>query len=192
MKNTIIMIAAVFLIVGCTDKNGSQQSTDALTLILQEHMQNGIDTTGVSAVYNKEKEGIELSWRGEIMTVSYNTYYKGTPEEKIKSYADGFNISMLVLKQGATKVSHMELTIGNRSYVLLPFVVEPIGNDFIVAGFNSSEESVRICLELLANTNSIVEAKVYTDKGSVKIPINDVFNLMGMAKSYIMDGGKFE
>lgn len=192
MKNTIIMIAAVFLIVGCTDKNGSQQSTDALTLILQEHMQNGIDTTGVSAVYNKEKECIELSWEGEIMTVSYNTYYKGTPEEKMKSYADGFNISMLVLKQGATKVSHMELTIGNRSYVLLPFVVEPIGNDFIVAGFNSSEESVRICLELLANTNSIVEAKVYTDKGSVKIPINDVFNLMGMAKSYIMDGGKFE
>lgn len=192
MRNLLLLLFVGFLFAGCSSSDRNQTAQDYIPYILQNHVQNDIDTTGISAEYNKEKECIEMLWKGEIMTVSYNIEISDLSKNNVKSKAKDFLVSMVVLKEDFNKISHLELIVGNGRYPILPFVTETAGDDFIVAGFSSSEESFRVCMELLGRSNSLVEARVYTDKGSFIVPMIDVYELSNMAKGYILDGGEFK
>ena len=193
MRNFAIVIAVALLIAGCASKSDISQLQDYMSQIKIGLSQNDIDTTDIECVYNKEKDCIELSYKGELMTVSYDIHFKDLSSENPKSEASGFITSMVVPRQNEKTISHMELMIGNSKYVIIPTVVEPIGDNFFTVGFTLSEESFRVCMELLTySKDAIVEARLRSDIDYIRIPVSDMFNLRSMATSYKLDGGKFE
>lgn len=194
MKKLATAFIFAFLIAGCASKSDTAQLQDYISKIKSSLVQNDIDTTDIECVYSEEKDCIELSYKGERMTVSYDINFKDLLSENPKTEASGFIISMVVPRlQKEKTISHLELIIGNNKYTVMPFVVESLGDDYFVVGFSNAEESFRVCMELLTFSNdAIVEARLRSDIGYVRIPVSDVFNLRSMAISYKLDGGKFE
>lgn len=194
MKKVAIIFFVAILIVGCTSKSDTPQLQDYVSQIKRNLVQNDIDTTDIECVYNIEKDCIELSYKGESMTVSYDIRLKDISSENPKTEASGFIISIVVPRlHKETTISHLELTIGNSKYIVKPFVVEPIGDNYFAIGFSLAEESFCVCMDLLTHSKAaIVEARLCSDNGYIRVPVSDVFNLRSMALNYKLDGGQFE
>lgn len=199
MKRLTIIIASVALIVGCSSETDtqlhdtSQHPQNMIAQIKNNLNRNTIDTTKVKCEYNKKENCVEVSWKGKLMTISYDVYSKDIFGDGSNSRADGFIISMVLFNTGAKSVSCMEIKTLERSYLISPMEVNPVSDVIVAVGFGLSEESFRICMELLASSKrAIIAAKLHTDKGIIDIPVGDAINLKDMARSYINDGGKFE
>ena len=199
MKKIAIIMAAVFM-VGCGSNTGTQEKLDMqqhaknmVTLVKHDLDRNHLDTTKVECVYNEEKKCVDVSWKGELMTISYNIYSPDYFEESSNYHADDFIISMVLFNTEAKNISDMELTLVDDNYVIIPMENKRISDKHLIVGFSITEKSFRVCMERLANSKrAILRANLHSDKGSIRIPLQDAVSLRNMARSYLKDGGKFE
>lgn len=194
MKKTVALFAASLMITACTRLQDStkleEKNREALEKIVNDY--NGKDSD-IKAEYNEEKQCINLSWKCETLTASYDLHLVDLLTENPTSYADGFGISMVLFIKGVTKIDMLEFNYEGIKYKMLPFTSHTIDDRGVtMAGFHASDDSSVECFKMLSSLSGLVTGKIHTNKGSIDIPLNDVYNLRGMARSYIMDGGKFE
>ena len=194
MKKIILFALVVFIMAACSNNQDKakqeQQEREALEKIVEKYNE---DDSDISAEYDEDERCINLSWKCETFTASYDLHFNDLLTENPTSYADGFCISMVLFIRGVTKIDMLEFNYEGIKYKVFPFAAETIDDRGItMAGFSTREESTKECLKMLSNLDGLVTGKIYTNKGPIDMPLNDVLNLRSMAHSYIMDGGKFE
>lgn len=194
MKKAITLLAVFFLIAACTHVQDSselkEKEREALEKIVSGYND---DDSDIKAEYDEKNQCINLSWKCETLTASYDLHFKDLLTENPTSYADGFRISMALFVKGVTQIDMLEFNFEGIKFKVLPFVSNTIDDRGVaMAGFRASDDSSVECFKMLSNLSGLVTGKIHTNKGPIDIPLNDVFNLRGMARSYVMDGGKFE
>lgn len=194
MGKTITLLVALLMIAACSRVNDSailkEKEREALEKIVSDYND---DDSNIKAEYNEEKQCIELSWKCETLTAIYDLYFNDLLTDNPTSYADGFRISMVLFYKGVTQIDMLEFNYEGIKFKMLPVMSHTIDDEGVVmAGFLLSDDSTVECLKMLSNLSGLVTGKIHTNKGAIDIPLNDVFNLRGMARSYIIDGGKFE
>lgn len=194
MKKIHIIIAAL-AIAACTGNNSNtyQQEAEKLSELLENYMANYDDSSDIKAEYNKEDGCICLSWKSETLTASYDIHFKDILSDNPTSYAEGFRISMIVRREGATQITKLEFVYEGIPFKMIPYSSDAIGDGgLVMAAFLQSDKSTKDCFKMLSNLSGVVTGKIYTDNGTIDMPLNDVFNLRGMARSYVINGGTFE
>lgn len=192
MKKTTILIAAAFLILGCTGNN-PQQEEKAVREFMESYSKAHTDEGGVSATYDEERNCIDMSMKGDMINISYQVHFKDLLTENPTSYAESFLISMVVIQKDVTDITGLEFVYEGIKFEALPFHYETLDKKGIAtAGFSAEDESTRKCLDMLSKISYIKDAFYRTNKGTFRIPSEDITNLQAMARSYILDGGKFE
>ena len=143
--------------------------------------------------YDEQCQCVNLSWKCKTLTASYKLYFKDLLSDNPTSYAKDFLISMVIFKEGVTEISRLEFVYEGITFKAIPFTSETIDEKGVaLAAFNASNETTISCFNMLSNLSGLVTGKICTNKGAINIPLDDVFNLRGMARSYVIDGGKFE
>lgn len=194
MKKAITLMAAFFMLAACSRVQDSsklkEKEREALEKIVSDYNDEDSD---IKAEYDEKNNCISLSWKCETLTASYDLHFWNLLSEKPTSYADGFRISVVLFYKGVTKIDMLEFNYEGIKFKVFPFVSETIDDRGIaMAGFHASDDSSVECFKMLSNLSGLVTGKIHTNKGPIDIPLNDVFNLRGMARNYIIDGGKFE
>lgn len=193
MKKVVILIAVVFALSACTNKGETPQTPNDTEREALEKIASDYNSSNIKAEYDEKGHYIILSWKCETLTASYNLHFKDLLTENPTSYADGFRISMVLFIKGVTKIDMLEFNYEGIKYKALPYVSETIDERGIaMAGFFPSNDTSIECFKMLSNLSGLVTGKIHTNKGPINIPLDDVYNLRGMARSYVMDGGKFE
>ena len=193
MKKAIILLAAL-LIAACThvpdSKELREKEREALEKIVSGYND---DNSNIKAEYDEENHCIELSWKCKTLTAMYDLHFTDLLTSNPTSYADGFKISMVLLYKGITKIDKLEFDYEGIKYKMFPIISETIDESgAVLAYFSPIDDASVECFKMLSNLSGLVIGKIHTNKGPVDMPLDDVFNLRGMARSYIMDGGKFE
>ena len=195
MKKVVILIAVVFALSACTNKGETPQTPndterEALEKIVSDYND---DDSDIKAEYDEKKQCINLSWKGETLTTSYDLHFRDLLTENPTSYADGFIISMVTFQKGVTDITKLQFVFEGIKFDVIPMYSNTIDDRGIaMAGFSIRDEPTKKCLELLSHLESPITAKIYTNKGTFRLPDEDVVSLMSMTRSYVMDGGKFE
>lgn len=194
MGKTITLLVALLMFAACSRLQDSselrEKEREALEKIVSDYND---DDSDIEAEYDEKKQCIKLSWKCETLTASYDLHFRDLLSEKPTSYADGFRISMVLFYKGVTKIDMLEFNYEGIKFKVFPFVSEKIDDKGIaMAGFHASDDSSVECFKMLSNLSGLVTGKIHTNKGPIDIPLKDVFNLRGMARSYVIDGGKFE
>lgn len=192
-KFAYFIFALAFAACTSNVSNTYQQEAEKLSELLKNYMDNYDDSSDIKAEYDEERQCIELSWKCKTLTASYDLHFKDLLTDNPTSYADGFRISMVLFYKGITKIGMLEFDYEGTKYKMLPLTSETIDDRGVVmAGFLPSNDANAECLYMLSNLSGLVTGKIHTNKGPIDIPLEDVFNLRGMARNYVIDGGKFE
>ncbi len=196
MKRIALVFIASAIMYGCNSNSNSNDSgvcsvpdekIDAFAQTIVEGYSGEI-----KAEYDKSNQRIDLSWKCKTMTVSYHLLFKDLLTDNPTTYADGFLISSTLFAKGVTEIKRMEFKYEGITFNAVPFCSETIDErGAALAGFSSSDKENTECFKMLSNLSGVVTGKFITNKGEIEIPLNDVFNLRGMARSYIIDGGEF-
>ena len=194
MKKIITLLVALFTIAACSRVKDSailkEKEREALEKIVSDYND---DDSNIKAEYDEERQCIELSWKCETLTAIYDLYFKDLLTDNPTSYADGFRISMVLYYKGVTKIDRLEFNYEGIKYKMLPVTSQTIDDRGVaMAGFLLSDDATVECLKMLSNLSGLVTGKIHTNKGPIDIPLNDVFTLRGMARSYVINDGKFE
>ena len=194
MKKTLCLLVVLFMIAACTRVQDSselgEKEREALEKIVSDYND---DDSDIKAEYDEKKQCINLSWKGETLTTSYDLHFRGLLTENPTSYADGFIISMVTFQKGVTDITKLQFVFESIKFDMIPMYSNTIDDRGIaMAGFSIRDEPTKKCLELLSHLESPITAKIYTNKGTFRLPDEDVVSLMSMTRSYVSDGGKFE
>lgn len=192
MKKLAILIVP-FLIASCTGKD-TQQQEQAIKEFMESYAKEHTDPDDdLTAEYDEERDCIHMKWKCKMFNVSYDIRFKDLLTENPTSYADGFMISMVLFFKGVTQIDRLEFVYEGIKYKMLPCTSETLNEKGVaMAGFLMSDKTSVECLKMLSVLSGVVTGKIYTNKGPIDIPIDDVYNLRGMARSYVIDGGTFD
>lgn len=193
MKKAIILLAAL-LIAACThvpdSKELREKEREALEKIVSDYND---DSSNIKAEYDESSQCIKMSQKGKTLTISYKMHFDDLLGDNPSSHSDDFLISMVVIEKGVNQINSIEIIYDGIKFEATPFHTEPIGErGLVTAGFSEDDEQTRKCLDVLSIISYPVEAYFHTNKGRFKLPAEDLLCLMSMARSYIIDGGKFE
>lgn len=190
MKSRFLVMLLAPLLLSCAG-NGEQTNDSALRSLCESRKQT-LEKDGISIEYDSTRQRMNLTSKGDVMTVSYNVVYTDLTGPTPKSSAHDFVVSMVVAADGAQSISCVVFDVEGVKMRVTPSTSESIGNGFVIGGLSTLDKSFCELMQILQNIVLIDEAYVVTDKGSIKIPHGDIMNLSSMAQSYIIDGGSFE
>ena len=95
----------------------------------------------------KKNQCINLSWKCETLTASYDLHFVDLLTENPTSYADGFRISMVPYIKGVTKIDLLEFDYEGIKYKMLPVTSHTIDDRGVaMAGFLLSNDATVECL----------------------------------------------
>jgi len=194
MGKTITLLVALLMIAACSRVNDSailkEKEREALEKIVSDYNDEDSD---IKAEYDEERDCIHMKWKCKMFNVSYDIRFKDLLTENPTSYADGFMISMVLFFKGVTQIDRLEFVYEGIKYKMLPYTSETLNEKGVaMAGFLMSDKTSVECLKMLSVLSGVVTGKIYTNKGPIDIPLDDVYNLRGMARSYVIDGGTFD
>jgi len=199
MKNLIILLyAATFVIVSCTNKGGVQQVQDTTELADDSHDADNIhlsviDTTYIKRDYDEKEKCVKVSYegrrweKGHRVSVSYEIHDTDLPR-----HARNFIVNVDIAHKGEINVSRMELDTENKKFSISPTLTVPLDNVLTLVYFGFVEKEMIEAMDTLAHTGTYAGAKVFYDKSSLTLPLHEVQQIRYMARSYRKDGGKFE
>lgn len=194
MMKVITLLVTFFIIAACAHVQDSaklqEKEREALEKIISDYND---EDSNIKAEYNEENQCLNLSWKGETITSCYDLHFKDLLTDNPTTYADGFVISMVTFQKGVTEITSLQFVFDGVKFDMTPQYSKTIDDRGItMAGFSIHDESTKKSLNVLSHLESPVTAEICTNKGTFRLPDEDVLSLMGMARSYIMDGGTFE
>ena len=198
MKKKAYLIVAVFATCACTNNGGTSQVKDNMELADNSRDADNIhlsviDTTYIERSYDEKGKCVRVSYegrrweKGHRVSVSYDLYDTDMPR-----YARNFIVNVDIAHKGEIKVSHMEIETENKKFSIAPTLTVPMDNVLTLVYFGCVEKDMIEAMDTLAHTGTYVGAKVFFDNSSLTLPLHEVQQMRYMARSYIMDGGKFE
>lgn len=190
MKNGIIAFLVASLLLGCSGNTG--KSRDEILQNLFETKKQSCEADGISVEYDSDKQRLEFTSKGDLLTTCYNVTYTDLTGPTPKSYADKFLVSIVVCEKDAQSILSIDFVIEGVKVKVEPYNSEALGNGFVIAGLSTLDKQFCETMQIIQNIVYVEDAFVVTDKGSIRIPAKDIMNLMSMAHSYVLDGGSFE
>ena len=198
MKKVVFIIAAVFATYACTNKGNTSQvhKNTELTDSKQEseniHLWL-IDTTYIRRDYDDKEKCVRVSYigrkwdKGHRVSVSYEIHDTDGPRN-----ARNFIVNVDIAHKGRLNVSRMEIETENKKFSIAPTLTVPMDNVLTLVYFGCVDKSMIEAMDTLSHTGTYVGANVFFDNNNLTIPLHEVQQIRYMARSYIMDGGKFE
>lgn len=194
MRRIVLIFIASFIMIGCnsnSNDNSRRSIQDGKIDAIAQTIVKDYDGE-IKAEYDKKNQRINITWKCKTMTVSYHLLFKDLLTDNPTTYADGFSISSVLFVKGVTEIKRMEFKYEGITFNAVPFCSETIDERGVaMAGFNSSDKENTECFKMLSNLSGVVTGKIITNNGDIPIPLNDVFTLRGIARSYLIDGGEF-
>lgn len=195
MRNLIILLAAVSTMSSCINKGGLSQSGDNADNGLETdniHM-SVIDTTYITRSYDEVEKCVTVTYkgreweRGHRVSVSYEI-----PDSDLPRHAQNFVVNVDIAHKGKINVSHMEIETENKKFVIAPTLTVPMDNVLTLVFFGFAEKEMVEAVDTLAHTGTYASVEVFYDNSSLTLPLHEIQQIRYMARSYIIDGGKFE
>lgn len=201
MKIISILALVLLCIASCTGRNGTHQVVCDDPQTLHNPILDDVNSTNIERKHDEKEDCEKVSYKGEIqrddhrLSISYAIRTKDSLGKKLsKQEAYAFMITLDLGRKGATEVTSMEIEIKDEKFTFLPTFVQNNGNGTFWAIFSPDEySSLAACLNKLAYSNEMqVKAHVKYDNGAHRLVQFEYWQLRNMARSYLIDGGKFE